>query len=293
MPAPKSKEAAAAAYDRQREALRGSSAGSSPSTSAAVSAGPSQSASAPASASASSAPLPPPKEPLPPIPGRVEDAVVPLLPLARPYSLEFGIDRTILAVAFHYGLSDAAISTFAALGVLELRHFRLAAGDPDMLAAVVDIVDSPLQKRLLVPFLKRLDQVDPLAPLPGSSYDVGAPLVQPSSAAPPSKGKGPAKSKSAASKAVALEPAASGSAATDLVASGLSASDKRSLEDPSVDFSLKKSRVVSDDIGSSKDFSSESDQDASREKPVRRDSEEKCLARSLQAYGSHVSLHSH
>jgi hypothetical protein len=293
MPAPKGKEAAAAAYDRRCDALRGSSTGSSPSASAAVSAGPSRSVSASASASASSAPLPPPKDPLPPIPGRVEDAVVPLLPLARPYSLEFGIDRSILAVAFHYGLSDVAISTFAELGVLELRHFRLTAGDPDMLAAVVDVVDSPLQKRLLVPFLRRLDQVDPLAPVLGSSSDVGAPLVQPSSAAPPSKGKGPAKPKSAALKVVALEPATSGSAAADLVASGLSASDERSLDVPSVGPPPKKSRIVSDDVGSSEDCSSESDQDASREKPVRRDSEEKCLARSLQAYGSHVSLHSH
>jgi hypothetical protein len=288
MPAPKNKDAAAAAYDRQHKALRKSSASSSLSTSATVLADPLQSTSA--SALASLAPLPPPKEPLPPILGWVEDDVVPLLPLAQPYTSEFGIDRTILVVAFHYGLSDAAISTFAACGVLELRHFRLAAGDQDMLAAVVAVVDSPLQKHLLEPFLIHLDQVDPLAPLPGSLAVVGVPLVQPPSAAPPSKGKGPAKSKSAASNAVAPEPAASGSAAMDLVASGSSASDKRSLDDPSVDPLLKKSHVVCNDIGSSKDFSFESDQDASQGKPVRWDSEEKYLARSLQTYGSHVTL---
>jgi hypothetical protein len=118
-------------------------------------------------------------------------------------------------------------------------------------------------------------------------------LVQSSSAAPPSKGKGPAKSKSTASGAAAPEPAASGSAATDLVASGSSALDKRSLEDSSVDPPPKKSRVVCDDVDSSEDFSSESDQDASQGKPVRRDSEEKCLARSLQTYGSHVSSYLH
>jgi hypothetical protein len=89
-------------------------------------------------------------------------AVVPLLPLVQPFSSEFGIDRTILVVAFHYGLSDKAISTFAACGVLELHHFRLAAGDPEMLAAIVAVVDSPLQKRLVKPFLARLVQVDPL-----------------------------------------------------------------------------------------------------------------------------------
>jgi hypothetical protein len=191
MPAPKNKDAAAAAYDHQRKALRGSSAGSLPSTSAAVSADPSHSASASASASASSAPLPPPKEPLLPIAGQVEDAVVPLLPLAQPYTKEFGIDRTILAVAFHYGLSDVAISTFAACGVLEPHHFRLAAGDPDMLAAVVAVVDSPLQKRLLEPFLKRLDQVDPLTPLPGSSAVVGPLWSSPLQLLLLRRGKGP------------------------------------------------------------------------------------------------------
>ena len=273
MPTPKG--SAAAAYDQQRDALRGGAVG------------PSHTAST--SSSTTLPPPPPPKEPLPPIPERVEDAVVPLLPLARPFALDHGIDRTILAVAFHYGLSDEAISAFVENGIHQLRHFRLAAGDHDILGAVVAAVASPLQKRLVKPFLARLDQVDPLAPLPGSSAVVDASTV-PSPSPPPSKGKGPTTSKSAASKAATSRPVASGSAASGSVASGSSTSDKRSLEAPSTDSPPKKQRVVCDDIDSSEDFSSESDQDVSRGKSTRRDSEEKCLARSLSACGSNVSL---
>jgi hypothetical protein len=100
MPAVKGSSAAAATYNQQRGALRTGAVGSSQIASASSAAvGPPR----PAKEPLKELPKEHLKEPLLPIPECVEDAVVPLLPLAWPFSLDHGIKCTILAVVFMVG----------------------------------------------------------------------------------------------------------------------------------------------------------------------------------------------
>jgi hypothetical protein len=101
MPAVKGSSAAAATYDQQRGALRTGAVGSSQIASASsATAGPPR----PAKEPPKELPKEHLKEPLLPIPECVEDAVVPLLPLAQLFSLDHGINCTVLAVVFMVGL---------------------------------------------------------------------------------------------------------------------------------------------------------------------------------------------
>ena len=291
-----STSAGADAFNQQREALR-SAAPTSRRRSVSPSPPPCERQSASVVTPLPSKP-PPLKDPLPPIPNRVEDAVLLLAPKAQPFTLGHGFDRDVLAVAYHYGLADDTISAFAETGIKQLRHFRMMADDEDMLKAMVDALTAPLQKRLLKPFLHRLNQADPLDPLLRSSSVSGATLAP--STASTSRRREPANVASS-KPTVSSTPSTSLSAGTSSAPSGLvdpsgsagsssSSSDKRRREASPADSPRKKSRVSEEEIESSEDFTSGSDRDAPAETSHRRESGDACLARSLASYGSNVSF---
>ena len=209
----------------------------------------------------------------PPTPLRVQDAVVPLEADFQPFDPDLGVGRVVEAVAWHYGLDPPTMQAFSVSNFKELRHFRLAASNPEANKLLVTGVTDIFQRMLIKDFLHRLLKEDPFKEISRSS---GAPA---SSAAP---------SISAPSAAAPSAATAGGSKSTSQVRPGSSGPGK-SKSASGATAPAKKPRIDVSSSSSSSTSSSSSDASGSKDKVS--GSDDKCLARSLDVHASQVSVY--